>query len=51
MEWCGHGKPSAWRRSNEIMATAMQNTPLRRLGKRVKRVGVEEVTMAKLLAN
>ena len=51
MERCGHGKPSVRRRSDEIVATTMQNTPLPRLDKGGKWVGVEQVTMTKLLVN
>ena len=50
MEWPSHGEPRAWRCSDDAMVAAKQNAPLPWLGKRGKRVGVEEVTMAEPLA-
>ena len=51
MERRDHGELSARRRSDEIVATAMQNMPLPRHSKWDKRVRVEEVMTAELLAS
>ena len=51
MERRSHGEPSAQRRSDDGVVAVKQNTTLPWLYKRGKLVRMEEVTMAKLLAN
>ena len=49
MEWHGHGESRARWRSDEIVATVMQNATLPWLGKQGYWDGVEEVMMVELL--
>jgi len=51
VEWLGHGEPRAQRRSDDGLVAAKRNAPLPYLNKWGKWVGVEEVTMAELLAS
>ena len=50
VEWLGHCEHGARQRSGDGTRAAKLNVPLPWLGKRGKLVGVEEVTMAELLA-
>ena len=50
VEWLGHCEHGARRCSDDGTRAAKQNEPLAWLNKRGKLVGVEEVTMAELLA-
>jgi len=51
MECSGHGEPQARLCSGDGAVVAKQNVPLPWLGKRGKRVGVEEVMMVELQAS
>ena len=51
VEWLGHDESRARRCSGDDAVVAKQNVPLPWLGKRGKRVGVEEVMMVELQAS